>query len=123
MTLTHHMNIHRERLPVLLLRILHGAFALYFIICIAILYRSVFTQELDIWFIVAILSLATEGLLVFVMNGGDCPLIHIQRKLDDDVPFFNLFLPAHLAKKAVPLFTGVTLVGILLLIMRLIMKI
>lgn len=112
-----------KRTPVLLLRILHGAFALYFIICIVILYRSVITRELDIWFIVAILSLMTEGLLVFVMNGGDCPLIHIQRKLDDDVPFFNLFLPAHLAKKAVPFFTKVTFVGILLLIMRLIIKI
>lgn len=55
-----------------------------------------------------------------MLNKGDCPLIYIQRKIGDDTPFFNLFLPAKLAKQAVPALAKVTWIGVLLLIIRLI---
>ena len=107
---------------VYLLRFVHGLFAIYFIACIVYIYYAAIIAKADILLGVAITSLLIEGLLVFVLNGGDCPLIHLQRKLDDPVPFFNLFLPDRLAKKAIPFFTGVMLLGILLLVARLLPK-
>jgi hypothetical protein len=64
-------------------------------------------------------SLGLEGFVVFVLNKGDCPLIYIQRKIGDDTPFFNLLLPAKLAKQAVPTLAKLTWVGVILLIIRL----
>ena len=113
----------QQKLSVVLLRILHGAFALYFISCIVVIYITVFTLQLNILFYISILSLVIEGILVFVLNGGDCPLIHIQKKFDDPVPFFNLFLPDKLAKKAVPFFSWITFLGIALLVMRIFLKV
>jgi len=111
----------KKRTSIIFLRTIHGAFALYFICCIGLLYYTVFTLRINLLFIVAMLSLAVEGFLVFILNGGDCPLIHLQKKIDDPVPFFNLFLPDYLAKKAVPFFTAITFSGIALLIVRLLL--
>jgi hypothetical protein len=63
-------------------------------------------------------SLAAEGFMVFVLNKGDCPLIHIQKRIGDPIPFFNLIFPAPFAKKAIPIFSMITLAGLLLLIGR-----
>jgi hypothetical protein len=112
----------QKSMYVYLLRFVHGLFAIYFIACIVYIYYAAIALKVDPLLGVAILSLLIEGLLVFVLNGGDCPLIHLQRKLDDPVPFFNLFLPDSLAKKAIPFFTGVMFLGILVLVARLLMK-
>ncbi len=104
---------------IILLRTIHATFAVYFIFCIGLLYYTVFTLHINLLFIAAMLSLAIEGFVVFILNGGDCPLIHLQKKIDDPVPFFNLFLPDYLAKKAVPFFTVITFLGVFLLIIRL----
>jgi hypothetical protein len=103
---------------ILLLRTVHGLFALYFIFCIFYIYYSAFSLHITLFLWIAIASLFLEGIFVFVLNGGHCPLIHIQKKLHDPVPFFNLFLPDYLAKKVIPFFTGTMLLGLLLLIAR-----
>src|SRR3989344_6044496 len=103
---------------VLLLRAVHTLFAIYFISCIFYIYYAVIVARFNLVLIIAIVSLIIEGVLVFILNGGDCPLIHIQKKLDDPIPFFNLFLPDHLAKKAIPFFTNVTFLGLILLVIR-----
>lgn len=103
---------------ILLLRAIHGLFALYFISCIFYIYYSAITVQLTFLLGVAILSLLIEGIMVFVVNGGDCPLIYFQRKINDPVPFFNLFLPDYLAKKAIPFFSFLMVAGMLLLIVR-----
>lgn len=108
----------KKRTSIILLRTIHGAFALYFIFCIGLLYYTVFTLHINLLFIIAILSLAAEGFIVFILNGGNCPLIHLQKRIDDPVPFFNLFLSDYLAKKAVPFFTVITFLGVFLLIIR-----
>ena len=97
---------------------LHTAFAVYFIACIAAIYSAAITLHIDLILWLAIASLAVEGIAVFLLNGGHCPLAPLQRKLDDSVPFFNLFLPAPLAKKAIPFFTTVTFLGLAVLIVR-----
>jgi hypothetical protein len=48
------------------------------------------------------------------LNGGDCPLGAVHKRVVDDRTFFELFLPHRYAKRAVPFFTFVTLVGIAL---------
>jgi hypothetical protein len=77
--------------------------------------------KINIFLFIAVASLSVEGIAVFVLNKGDCPLIHIQRIIGDNTPFFNLFLPAKLAKQAVPFLAKITWIGIGLLIIRIIL--
>jgi hypothetical protein len=106
---------------VILLRIIHAFFAAYFIFCIVYIYYSALTLNINLLLCIAIISLFIEGILVFILNGGYCPLVHLQRRLNDPVPFFNLFLPDYLAKKAIPFFTVAMFLGILLLIGRILL--
>lgn len=103
---------------VTILRVIHGFFALYFIICLIYLYYSVFFFKPNIFLAIALLSLGVEGFVVFILNKGDCPLIHIQRKLNDTTPFFELFLSKKAAKKAIPFFAVLTWAAVGLLIMK-----
>lgn len=103
---------------IFILRIVHGLFALYFISCIFYIYFAAIILSLNLYVGFAILSLTVEGVLVFLLNHGDCPLIHLQRKIGDNKPFFELFLPKETAKKAVPVFLVMTVGGLLLLILR-----
>lgn len=99
-----------------ILRCIHGLFALYFIACLTYVYYAAFTATFDLYLLVAVVSLAVEGFVVFVLNGGDCPLIHIQRRVGDDKPFFELFFAPVLAKRAIPIFAAITWVGVATLI-------
>jgi hypothetical protein len=112
----------RKKTSVFILRLIHGLFALYFIVCLLILYYNVFVLKLNFYFYLATVSLFLEGVAVFILNKGDCPLIHIQKRLGDDVPFFNLIFPKPLAKKAVPFFALITILAVILLIIRMVLK-
>jgi hypothetical protein len=104
---------------VLSLRIFHGAVTLYFALCLVYMYVVAFTGRVNgPLFVLAVCSLFAEGVVVFLFNSGDCPLIHVQRKIGDNTPFFALWLPARLAKLAIPIFAGLTLLAILLLLLR-----
>jgi hypothetical protein len=102
--------------PVLALRIFHGLASVYFLACLMYLYYAAFARHYDPLLLVALVSLAAEGFVVFVFNRGDCPLIHIQRKVGDDKPFFELLMPKRLAKIALPVFAVLTLLGVVLLL-------
>src|SRR5690242_11517482 len=106
---------------VFILRIIHGLFALYFILCLIYLYYAAIFSKIDLLLLIAVGSLSLEGLMVFVLNKGDCPLIHIQRKIGDNTPFFQLFLPAKIAKQAVPVLAKITWIGVILLLIRLLL--
>lgn len=67
----------------------------------------------------AAVSVSLEGLAVFVFNNGDCPLIHLQRRLDDDKAFFALFLPERQARWVLPVVGLITTGGLLALLIRL----
>lgn len=69
--------------------------------------------------VIAVLSLAIEGFLIFILNKGDCPLIHVQRRLGDSKSFFSLFFPERIAKRAIPYFAILTLIGFIFLGFRL----
>ncbi len=104
------------------MRSIHGLLALYFISCIIYIYFAAITLRFDTYLIIAVLSLIIEGVLVFLLNKGDCPLIHIQRKIGDEKPFFELFLPKKIAKKTIPFFLYVTYIGVILLVIRFIIR-
>jgi len=101
-----------------LLRLLHGLASLYFIGCLVYLYYAAVTGEATWFLVVALVSLAAEGYVVFVVNNGDCPLIHVQRKMGDNKPFFELFMPSKLAKQAIPCFAVLTWLAVALLLVR-----
>lgn len=104
---------------VIILRSVHAAFAIYFIICVFCIFYSAITLQINFLLKLALISLFVEGLLVFILNKGHYPLAPLQRKLNDPIPFFNLFLPDYLAKKAIPFFTGLTFLGLIILAVRL----
>lgn len=105
--------------PIIALRVFHGALTVYFAFCLLYLYIVGLTGSVnDILFPLATLSLAAEGMALFAFNEGDCPLIYIQRKIGDDKPFFELLLPRKLARQAIPVFAGLTVLAILILLFR-----
>lgn len=104
---------------ILVLRVIHGLIAAYFTVCLLYLYYVAITGFVNhILFLVALFSLVIEGFLVFVLNNGNCPLIHVQKRIGDDKPFFELLLPPKLAKQAIPVFAGFALLVVLLLLLR-----
>jgi hypothetical protein len=80
------------------------------------MYYASFASRFDLLLLIAVVSLAIEGFVVFILNGGHCPLIHIQRRIGDDTPFFELFLAPHLARRAIPVFATITWIGVAALI-------
>ena len=103
---------------IIALRIFHGALTLYFTLCLIYLYFVGLTGNVNnTLFILSIFSLAFEGVIVFAFNQGDCPLFHVQRKIGDNKPFFELFLPPRLAKRAIPIFALLTIVAILIILL------
>jgi hypothetical protein len=58
-----------------------------------------------------------EAALV-LSSGGNCPLGPVRRRLGDETPFFELFLPPRAAKLALPVLAGVSVLGAVLLAAR-----
>ncbi len=61
------------------------------------------------------LSIEGVGLMI---GGGDCPMGHLQERLGDPVPFFELVLPPRAAKAAVPILAAASLAGFLAVALR-----
>src|SRR6266511_3636252 len=100
------------------LRVFHGLLCLYFSFCLIYMYYAAVVRHFDLLLAVCITSLALEGTAVYILNKGDCPLIHIQRRVGDERPFFELFFPPKLAKLAIPIFSAIVLIGLVFLIIR-----
>ncbi len=66
---------------------------------------------------VAIGILAAQG-VGLVIGRGNCPLGPLQREVGDPVPMFELVLPPRAAKVAVPTLAGITIAGVLALVLR-----
>lgn len=101
------------------LRIIHGILTVYFTFCLFYLYIVGLTGGVNrTLFMISTLSLAAEGIAIFALNQGACPLIHVQKRIGDDKPFFELLLPPRLAKQAIPVFALLTIVAILIILIR-----
>jgi hypothetical protein len=99
-------------------RVIHGAIALVFLLCIVEVWRAALTGDAGPLTVVALVLLALEGVL-FLAAGGHCPLGPLWRRLGDDTPFFDLLLGRRLGRLAVPVLGGVSLAGAAILGLRL----
>jgi len=61
--------------------------------------------------------LLLEG-AALVVGRGNCPFGPVQRELGDPVPMFELLLPPRAAKAAIPILVGVTIAGIVAVVLR-----
>lgn len=100
-----------------LLRFFHFLIVSYLIFGIGYIYYSAFIQQINLLSRIFIISLIIEGALIYI-NRGDCVLIYIQKRVGDDVPFFDLILPKKYATHAVKFFAILTLIGLFLLVLR-----
>ncbi len=102
---------------VLASRIVHGLISALFLGCIAALYVAGWRGRADAVTLAALAALGLE--CVFVLACGcNCPLGPLLRRLGDEKPFFELFLPPRVAKAAVPALGTVAVAGAVLLAAR-----
>ncbi len=66
---------------------------------------------------ISIGALVVEG-AALVVGRGDCPMGPFQHRLGDPVPMFELVLSPRAAKAAIPVLTGVSVAGLLALVIR-----
>jgi hypothetical protein len=98
-------------------RVAHGLISLLFLSCIAAIYLGAWRGKADGLTLAALAALFVEGVLV-VVSRGNCPLGPTLRRLGDETPFFELFLPPRAAKLAVPILAAVSVLGAVLLAAR-----
>jgi hypothetical protein len=98
-------------------RAAHAAIAVEMLLAIAYVWWCALTGRRSALLRVSAASLIGEGVLVAV-NGGDCPLGGLQRRLGDPVPLFELVLSPRAAKRAVPTLGAVTAAGLIVLVAR-----
>jgi hypothetical protein len=85
----------------------HGLVSVLFLACIAAVYAGAWRGTAGTLTLAAVGALLLEGLLV-LLSRGSCPLGPLFRRLGDDTPFFELLLPRHAARLAVPVLAAVT---------------
>ena len=104
----------------LYLRVFHGLVLAYFTFCLFYLYYVGLSGNVvsDVLFAFVIITVALESAMVFLANNGDCPLIHIQRKLGDETPFFELVFPQRVAKYAIQVYAGLGLIAMVIILLR-----
>lgn len=107
------------RKSALLLRIVHAVIVAYFTFGLLYLYYVGLTGHVnDVLFGVLTITMALECAAVFLFNDGDCPLIHVQRRLGDDTPFFEVIFPRQFAKYAIQIYAGFGLVAVMIILFR-----
>jgi hypothetical protein len=107
----------RQSWLVLVSRVVHGLISLVFLWCIAAIYLGAWEAEANGLTLAALAAVCVEGILV-VLCGGNCPLGPLLRRLGDETPFFELFLPPRAAKLAIPVLAAVSVLGAVLLAVR-----
>ena len=100
------------------LRVIHGLITLFFGLCVIQIYYSFFTNTRSNLLFLALIAVYIEGVVVFIFNKGECPLIHFHNKFGDNKTFFELFFPKRIAKKVIPTVAVITLIGSGLLLLQ-----
>ena len=104
-----------ESSVLLIIRIIHAAFAILFISCIIFIYYCALTRQYSPWLYPAGILLVLEGIAV-ALNKGNCPLEPIHLRYGDNKGFFGLFLPEKILPYVIPGLAIIAAVGGLLLI-------
>jgi hypothetical protein len=84
---------------------------------LAYLWSCAIARRRGVLLIGSLALLSAEG-GALVWGRGNCPFGQVQRRLGDSVPLFELILPPHLARAAIPGLAAVTVAGIVTLVAR-----
>jgi len=109
-------DTHRLSREARTLRLLHTAIGLAELGCLGYLWFCALSRRRDRWLTLSVGVLAGEGVALLVAKG--CPLGVFQRRAGDDVPMFELWFGPRLAPFAIPSFTVIALMGLLLVFTR-----
>ncbi len=101
----------------LALRVAHAGITVVMLLAIAEVWRSGLTGRRGRFLRAAEVALVLEMVLV-AANRGDCPLGHMQARVGDPVPLFELVLTPRAAKLAVPTLGAVAVGGFAVLAWR-----
>ena len=98
-------------------RIVHASWSVAQLACLGYMWACFILRRRDrrLWTSVAFLGVEGAALVV---GHGDCPVGPRQAEWGDPVPFFELILPPRAAKAAVPILAGVSIAGIVGLVLR-----
>jgi hypothetical protein len=97
----------------LALRAVHTGIAVVELSCLGYIWTCAITGRRDRLLHGAMTVLAAEGAGLLI-GRGNCPLGPLQERMGDPVPLFELVLPPVWARRAVPILTGVSGLGIAL---------
>jgi hypothetical protein len=107
----------RRPAGILAIRAVHTLLSVFFLSCLGYVYYAGIARKRGRLLWGAIAALVLEGAVVSA-NGGDCPLGPVHRRFGDEKTFFELFVPKPVAKRAVPFFAVVTVVGFVMVVLR-----
>ena len=100
------------------LRIAHVGYAGLGLAAIGSVWTAAITRRTNRYLAPSLALVGVEALALLV-GRGDCPLNPIQARLGDEVPIFELCLPAGPARNAIPLLAMVTTAGLTTLALNL----
>lgn len=86
------------------------------LLCLCYLWFCALTRRRDRWLQASVAVLFGEGVALLVARG--CPFGVLQRRAGDDVAMFELWFGPRLAPLMIPVFTGVSVAGLVVLLVR-----
>lgn len=108
---------HTSAAGIAVVRAAHGLITAFFVSYLSMIYYAAVTRRRRRLALAACLAVSAEGAVVF-MNGGECPLGRVHRRFGDERTFFELLMPARMARHAVPVLSAVAAAGMALLALR-----
>lgn len=103
---------------IVFLRTIHGLIAVIMIASVGAIYYAAITKTHGLWLYLAASALLIEGLAI-ALNKGNCPFGYVSRRFGDDKPFFDLFLPHHIAKQMFKVNFIIVMIGGIFFMIRL----
>lgn len=101
------------------IKILHTAIWIFYNILIVYMFYAVITNHLDFWFWAAWGFILLEGLILVIFK-WTCPLTLLARKhSSSEKDNFDIYLPNWLAKHTKTIYTGLSIIILVMTIFRL----
>ncbi len=98
------------------LRKVHSSIGVFELGCLSYIWFCAITRRRDRGFALAVSVILGEGVALALAKG--CPLGVFQRRAEDDVPMFELWFGARLARYAIPSFSALAVVGLVTAVAR-----
>ena len=107
------------QLKLILIKSIHTLIWLFYNVVIFYLLYAVIVNRIDKWIWICIGLLVLEGIILLLFKNV-CPVTLVARKYSDsEKDNFDIFLPNWLAKHNKQIYTGIVVIALLILILRL----